>query len=156
MDSTGLIERCERLAALADRRLALPIPNPAAEGRARQLHDHIEGSVRPRAADVDAPLLVLLLGPTGAGKSSLLNTIAGAEVSKAGVLRPTTRPTRSRASGSNSSAAKKNSVGSDGRSRLTNDPSGRYPMARFSMMPRPSAPANVSGRLRSLPTIAAA
>jgi energy-coupling factor transporter ATP-binding protein EcfA2 len=33
---------------------------------------------------------VLLLGPTGAGKSSLLNTIAGAEVSKVGVLRPTT------------------------------------------------------------------
>jgi energy-coupling factor transporter ATP-binding protein EcfA2 len=46
--------------------------------------------VRPRLADIDAPLLVMLLGPTGAGKSSLLNTIAGAEVSKVGVLRPTT------------------------------------------------------------------
>ena len=34
---------------------------------------------------------MLLLGPTGAGKSSLLNTIAGAEVSEAGVLRPTTK-----------------------------------------------------------------
>jgi GTPase SAR1 family protein len=33
---------------------------------------------------------VLLLGPTGAGKSSLMNTIAGGEVSKVGVLRPTT------------------------------------------------------------------
>jgi len=47
--------------------------------------------VLPRLADIDAPLLVLILGPTGAGKSSLLNTIAGAEVSKAGVLRPTTK-----------------------------------------------------------------
>ena len=47
--------------------------------------------MRPRLADIDAPLLVLLVGPTGAGKSSLLNTVAGAEVSKAGVLRPTTR-----------------------------------------------------------------
>ena len=64
--------------------------NLAAEARARQLHDHLEGFVRPRLADIDAPLLVMLLGPTGAGKSSLLNTIAGAEVSKAGVLRPTT------------------------------------------------------------------
>ena len=91
MDSTELIERCDRLAELADRRLALPTANPAAGARARQLHDHLDGFVRPRVADIDAPLLVLLLGPTGAGKSSLLNTIAGAEVSKVGVLRPTTR-----------------------------------------------------------------
>ena len=91
MDSKELIERCNRLAALADRRLAFPTANPAAEARTRQLHDHLEGFVLPRLADLDAPLLVLLLGPTGAGKSSLLNTIAGAEVSKAGVLRPTTK-----------------------------------------------------------------
>jgi energy-coupling factor transporter ATP-binding protein EcfA2 len=91
VDSTELIERCDRLAALADRRLALPTANLAAAARARQLHDHLYGFVRPRLADIDAPLLVLLVGPTGAGKSSLLNTIAGAEVSKAGVLRPTTR-----------------------------------------------------------------
>ena len=91
MDSKELIERCNRLAALADRRFAFPTANPAAEARTRQLHDHLEGFVLPRLADLDAPLLVLLLGPTGAGKSSLLNTIAGAEVSKAGVLRPTTK-----------------------------------------------------------------
>jgi len=91
VDSTALKERCDRLAALAERRLAFPSAHPAAEARARQLHDHLDGFVRPRVADIDAPLLVLLLGPTGAGKSSLLNTIAGAEVSKAGVLRPTTK-----------------------------------------------------------------
>ena len=91
VDSTELIERCDRLATLAARRLALATSNPAAAARARQLHDHLEGFIRPRLADIDAPLLVLLVGPTGAGKSSLLNTIAGAEVSKAGVLRPTTR-----------------------------------------------------------------
>src|SRR6266550_8603232 len=90
VDSTELIEQCDRLVALADRRLAFPTASPTAEARARQLHDHLEGFVRPRLADIDAPLLVLLLGPTGAGKSSLLNTIAGAEVSKVGVLRPTT------------------------------------------------------------------
>jgi len=91
VDSTKLIEQCDRLARLADRRLAFPTANPAADSRARQLHDHLDGFVRPRVADIDAPLLVLLLGPTGAGKSSLLNTIAGAEVSEAGVLRPTTK-----------------------------------------------------------------
>jgi tRNA U34 5-carboxymethylaminomethyl modifying GTPase MnmE/TrmE len=91
VESTELTERCDRLAALADRRLALPTNNPTAAARARQLHNHLEGFVRPRLADLNAPLLVLLVGPTGAGKSSLLNTIAGAGVSKVGVLRPTTR-----------------------------------------------------------------
>jgi energy-coupling factor transporter ATP-binding protein EcfA2 len=90
VDSKQLADRCDRLLALARRRLAIPTPSLAAEARARQLHDHLEGFVRPRLADIDAPLLVLLLGPTGAGKSSLLNTIAAAEVSKVGVLRPTT------------------------------------------------------------------
>jgi len=91
VDTAELVEQCDRLAALAGQRLALPTANPAAEARARQLHDHLGGFIRPRLADIDAPLLVLLLGPTGAGKSSLLNTIAGAEVSEAGVLRPTTK-----------------------------------------------------------------
>jgi energy-coupling factor transporter ATP-binding protein EcfA2 len=90
VDSAELIQQCDRLVALAARRLAFPTASPTAEARARQLHDHLEGFVRPRLADMDAPLLVMLLGPTGAGKSSLLNTIAGAEVSKVGVLRPTT------------------------------------------------------------------
>lgn len=89
--AADLIERGERLARLAEQRLALAPGSHGAAERARQLRDHLEGFVRPRAADLDAPLLVLLLGPTGAGKSSLLNTIAGAEVSPAGVLRPTTR-----------------------------------------------------------------
>ncbi len=93
MDSVAadLIDRSDRLADLAERRLGLAPTNPSAHERARQLRDHLEGFVRPRAADLEAPLLVLLLGSTGAGKSSLLNTIAGAEVSRAGVLRPTTR-----------------------------------------------------------------
>ncbi len=91
MDASELTAQCDRLAELARRRLAITTGNPAADARARQLHDHLEGFVRPRVADIDAPLMILLLGPTGAGKSSLLNTIAAAEVSETGVLRPTTR-----------------------------------------------------------------
>jgi energy-coupling factor transporter ATP-binding protein EcfA2 len=78
------------LARLAGRSLEVAL-SPPAEERARRLRDHVEGYVLPRAADVDTPLLVLLLGPTGAGKSSILNTIAGARISETGALRPTTR-----------------------------------------------------------------
>lgn len=44
-----------------------------------------------RANSLDAPLLVLILGPTGAGKSTVFNTLAGRPASRTGVLRPTTR-----------------------------------------------------------------
>lgn len=80
-----------RLEAIATRRLATrPRSDPAA-ARARQLADHLAGHVRIRANSLDAPLLVLLLGPTGAGKSTVFNTIAGGPLSPTGVLRPTTR-----------------------------------------------------------------
>src|SRR3712207_1134201 len=40
---------------------------------------------------MDAPLLMVVGGSTGAGKSTLVNSLVGEDVSKAGVLRPTTR-----------------------------------------------------------------
>ena len=81
----------ERLEALAERRLAMRPRSAAATVRARQLADHLRGHVRVRAASLDAPLVVLLVGPTGAGKSTIFNTIAGRAASETGVLRPTTR-----------------------------------------------------------------
>src|SRR6266571_1663935 len=58
--AADLIERSERLADLAQQRLGLaPTSSPARE-RARQLRDHLEGFVRPRAADIEAPLIVVL------------------------------------------------------------------------------------------------
>ena len=84
----ALVDRLERL---AERRLALgPRSEPAAT-RARQLVDHVHSHVRVRANSLDAPLVVLLVGPTGAGKSTIFNTIAGRAASPTGVLRPTTR-----------------------------------------------------------------
>ena len=84
----ALVDRLERL---AERRHASGPRSVAATGRATRLGDHLAGHVRVRAASLDAPLLVLLLGPTGAGKSTLFNTIAGRAASPTGVLRPTTR-----------------------------------------------------------------
>lgn len=53
----------------------------------RQLDDY----VIPRLRDVDAPVLAVVGGSTGAGKSTLVNTLVGHVVSRSGVLRPTTR-----------------------------------------------------------------
>jgi hypothetical protein len=53
----------------------------------RQLDDY----VLPRLRDVDAPVLAVVGGSTGAGKSTLVNSLVGDLVSQPGVLRPTTR-----------------------------------------------------------------
>ncbi|MBO2445791.1 AAA family ATPase [Actinomadura barringtoniae] len=51
-----------------------------------QLDDY----VLPRIEAAATPMLVVLGGSTGAGKSTLVNTLVGARVSATGVLRPTT------------------------------------------------------------------
>lgn len=47
--------------------------------------------IEPRLAAATRPLLVVIAGSTGAGKSTLVNSVLGEEITKAGVLRPTTR-----------------------------------------------------------------
>jgi len=90
---TSLAERAELIASLADRRAALLRKDEAAgaKDRARQLRDHVRAYLLPRVRALESPLLVVLVGPTGAGKSTLMNTLARATVSQTGVLRPTTR-----------------------------------------------------------------
>lgn len=90
---TAFTERAELIATLADRRHALlrEDEGSGAGERARQLRDHVHAYILPRARALEAPLLIVLLGPTGAGKSTLMNTLARARVSRTGVLRPTTR-----------------------------------------------------------------
>jgi hypothetical protein len=52
-----------------------------------QLDDYLV----PRLREPDAPLLAVVGGSTGAGKSTLVNSLVGRRVTEAGVLRPTTR-----------------------------------------------------------------
>ena len=89
--AASLRELVERLEALAARRSATRPPSDAGRTRASRLRDHLSGHLRVRARSLDAPVVVLVLGPTGAGKSTLFNTIAGRAASPTGVLRPTTR-----------------------------------------------------------------
>ena len=91
IEPTELRALVDRLEALAERRSATLPRSEAAAARARQLADHLSGHVRVRADALDAPLLVVLVGPTGAGKSTVFNTIVGWPASETGVLRPTTR-----------------------------------------------------------------
>jgi hypothetical protein len=62
------------------------------EARAAQLElrNQLDDYVLPRVRGSGAPLLVVLGGSTGAGKSTLVNTFVGSRVSATGVLRPTT------------------------------------------------------------------
>lgn len=56
-----------------------------------ELANQIDDYLIPRLERLEAPLLAVVGGSTGSGKSTIVNSIVGAEVSPAGVLRPTTR-----------------------------------------------------------------
>ncbi|MER7888972.1 ABC transporter [Micromonospora sp. NPDC094482] len=70
--------------------LSLPSAEPARR-TAAGLTDQLDDYLLPRLTRLDAPLLVVVGGSTGAGKSTLVNSLVQARVSAAGVLRPTTR-----------------------------------------------------------------
>jgi hypothetical protein len=89
-EAVGLLEDVRDV--LAGLTLPLELPG-AAEGRLdaasalRQLDDYI----LPRYRSLDAPLLAVVGGSTGAGKSTLVNALVGHPVTRAGAIRPTTR-----------------------------------------------------------------
>ena len=87
---TDALERLRDALRAAPLRLELPGAEAARTG-ARGVADQIDDYVLPRLRQMDAPLLMVVGGSTGAGKSTLVNSLVGTEVSPAGVLRPTTR-----------------------------------------------------------------
>ena len=93
MSTAALAEALVRVRdALAAVRLPLALPGSAESGKsARDMVTQLDDYVLPRLATLDAPLLAVIGGSTGAGKSTLVNSLVGREVSRPGVIRPTTR-----------------------------------------------------------------
>lgn len=89
-NGAGVVEVLLDLSRLLQER-AGQAPEMEQREEASRLRGHLEELLIPRVLDLNAPLVVVLLGSTGSGKSSLLNGIAGRQISKSGVLRPTTR-----------------------------------------------------------------
>ncbi|MCW2581678.1 MAG: putative transporter, partial [Klenkia sp.] len=86
---TALEQLRDRVAAVP---LVLATPGrDAADRTARSVVDQVTDHLLPRVRDMDAPLLTVVGGSTGAGKSTLVNSLLGATVTTPGVLRPTTR-----------------------------------------------------------------
>ena len=89
-------ELLEAMSALRDRvdaaRFPFPLPGAARARRTRQeLLTQLDDYLVPRLTAPEAPLLAVVGGSTGAGKSTLVNSLVGRRVSASGVLRPTTR-----------------------------------------------------------------
>ncbi|WP_344945606.1 GTPase [Sphaerisporangium flaviroseum] len=72
-------------------RLGLDVPGVDEARKAQaEILAQIEDYVIPRVHMSTAPALIVVVGSTGAGKSTLVNTLAAAKVSATGVRRPTT------------------------------------------------------------------
>ncbi|MFC4911373.1 AAA family ATPase [Actinomadura gamaensis] len=71
--------------------LVLDVPGvEEAREQRLELRNQLVDYALPRIEGAGAPMLVVLGGSTGAGKSTLVNTLVGSRVSATGVLRPTT------------------------------------------------------------------
>nr|WP_256478159.1 ABC transporter [Corynebacterium stercoris] len=63
----------------------------AAQAEANAVVNQFDDYILPRLANLDAPLLAVIGGSTGSGKSTLVNAMLRERVSNPGVIRPTTR-----------------------------------------------------------------
>lgn len=87
LDAVGDLRR-----DVAETDFPLPLPGvERARERRAELLARLDDHLLPRLRELSAPGLVVVAGSTGAGKSTLVNSVLGEEVTPAGVLRPTTR-----------------------------------------------------------------
>ncbi|MBA4606928.1 dynamin family protein [Aeromicrobium sp. Marseille-Q0843] len=93
MVENGLLQGLSALAsAVVSMPLELEVPGVERDrALQREIAEQLGDYVVPRLEHIGAPLLVVVGGSTGAGKSTLVNSIVGRRVSATGVLRPTTR-----------------------------------------------------------------
>jgi hypothetical protein len=89
-DVDAALEQLRTVVVTARFPFDLPGAVPARDG-AKTLLAQLDDYLIPRLRHLDAPLLAVLGGSTGAGKSTLVNSLIRAPISKTGALRPTTR-----------------------------------------------------------------
>ena len=88
--AVGLLE--EVRAELAGLDLPLELPGvDEARATASSALGQLDDYILPRWRSLDAPLLAVAGGSTGAGKSTLVNALVGHPVTRSGAIRPTTR-----------------------------------------------------------------
>lgn len=91
-DAPPLREVVTLRGALDSALFPLEIPGAAvARSSARDAVAQLDDYVLPRFRQLEAPLLAVVGGSTGAGKSTLVNALVRAVVTRSGAIRPTTR-----------------------------------------------------------------
>lgn len=85
-------------ALLDTRRVVAAVELPLPTGREREANelmarmlDQLDHHLIPRVREESSPAIVIVGGPTGAGKSTVVNALLGEELTASGVLRPTTK-----------------------------------------------------------------
>lgn len=87
MDLAGSLARLREQLAGA----VFPIPPHAGQSDRDRLVNQLDDYLIPRVESLEAPLIGVVGGSTGAGKSTVVNSLLGRQVSASSAIRPTTR-----------------------------------------------------------------
>ncbi|WP_338079628.1 GTPase domain-containing protein [Corynebacterium appendicis] len=85
------VDMLDAVRAVRDAVAGTRLSDSDTEADARAIVNQLDDYILPRLANLDAPLLAVIGGSTGSGKSTLVNAVLRERVSNPGVIRPTTR-----------------------------------------------------------------